>query len=135
MNSPHGCPVLQMGPLANVLEHYNYWIGIPLLVNGGYFLFVGGQFPEATLFAFTTLAVSLAQLFAVFIFVLPGFIPTWTVLVVYFITFGMGAGLGFGASKWPKIGNFVMGASVGALIGFFLYYMFMAGTVSGSSAK
>lgn len=135
MNSPHACPVLQMGPLGDILENYGYWLGAPTLAIGGYLLFVAGNFPTITLALFTTLAISLAQLFAVYIFVLPGFIPTWSVLIVYFVTLGSGAGLGYGAYKWPKIGTVVMGASIGALIGFFLYYTFMASSVNGTVAK
>ena len=47
----------------------------------------------------------------------------------------MGLGLGYGASKWPKIGIVIMGLSMGCLIGFMLYYAFMASSVNGTLAK
>ena len=135
MNSPHACPVLQMGPLGEILENYNYYIGIPMLLIGGYLAFVAGKFPGVTLLLFTTLAVCLAQLFALYIFVLPAFAPTWSVLIVFPVTLGMGVGLGYGASKWPKIGIVIMGLSMGSLLGFFVYYMFLASSVDSSTAK
>lgn len=124
-----------MGPLGEVLERYNYWIGIPMLIIGGYFSFVAGKFPGVTLLLFTTLAISLAQLFALYIFVLPSFSPVWSVLLVFPITLGMGLGLGYGASKWPKIGIVIMGLSMGCLLGFLLYYMFLASSVDTTVAK
>lgn len=135
MNSPHACPVISMGPLGDILDKYNYWIGIPMLAIGGYLSFVAGKFPGVTLLLFTTLAVSLAQLFALYMFVLPSFAPTWSVLIVFPVTLGMGLGLGYGASKWPKIGIVIMGLSMGSLLGFFLYYMFLASSVNGTAAK
>jgi len=135
MNSPHACPVISMGPLGDILANYGYWIGAPMIAIGAYFAFVAGQFPGVTLLIFTTLAVSLAQLFALYMFVLPSFIPTWTVLIVFSVTLGMGAGLGFGALKWPKIGIVVMGLSIGALLGFMLYYTFLASSVNSTVAK
>mmetsp|Transcript_37908 Transcript_37908/g.46177 ORF Transcript_37908/g.46177 Transcript_37908/m.46177 type:complete len:253 (-) Transcript_37908:214-972(-) len=135
MNSPHACPVLTTGPLGTILEKYNYYIGIPMLAIGGYLCFVSGQFPGVTLLLFTTLAVSMAQLFALYIFVFPGFFPTWTIAVVFPVTLGMGIGLGYGASKWPRIGMVVMGLSMGSLLGFILYYAFMASSVNSTVAK
>ena len=135
MNSPHACPILSMGPLGDILENHNYWIGVPMLAIGGYLAFVAGKFPGVTLLLFTTLAVSLAQLFALYIWVLPTFAPTWSVLIVFPVTLGMGLGLGYGASKWPKIGIVIMGLSMGCLLGFLVYYMFLASSVNGTAAK
>ena len=45
MNSPHACPVLSSGPLQKFLDEYNYWIGIPMILIGGYLLGAGGRFP------------------------------------------------------------------------------------------
>lgn len=135
VNSPHACPVLSLGPLGEILTNYNYWLGVPMIAIGGYLCFVGGQFPSVTLLLFTTLAVSIAQIFAIYILVLPSFMPTWSVPIIYFVNLGMGLGLGYGASKWPKIGMVVMGLSMGSLLGFLLYYSFLASTVSSMLAK
>lgn len=59
MNSPHACPVMSAGPLARFLEDAGYWIGVPMIIIGGYLAFTGGRFPSTTLFIFSTLAVSL----------------------------------------------------------------------------
>merc|ERR1712210_248193 len=135
VNSPHACPVLSLGPLGEILTNYNYWLGVSMIAIGGYLCFVGGQFPSVTLLLFTTLAVSIAQIFAIYILVLPSFMPTWSVPIIYFVNLGMGLGLGYGASKWPKIGIVIMGLSMGSLLGFLIYYAFMATSVSTATAK
>ena len=135
LNSPHGCPVMSTGPLGQTLEKYNYWIGVPMLLFGGYLVAVGGRFTGTTLFMFTTVAVSLAQLFIVFIFILPYWFPLWSVAVVYFINLGMGLGLGYGAAKWMRVGLTVMGFSLGCLLGFLIYYSFLASAVNTNTAK
>lgn len=135
MNSPHACPVLSSGPLGHALEEAGFWLGIPMLLVGGYLCFVGGRFPGTTLFIFSTLAVSLIQLFFLFLFVLPNFSPIWTVPIVGIVCLGMGLGLGYGAAKWPKIGVMIMGFSLGSLLGFGIYYAFMESSVSTTTAK
>ena len=135
MNSPHACPVLSSGPLARFLEEGGYYIGIPMLAIGGYLCFVGGRFPGTTLFIFSTLAVSLIELFMLFIFVLPNFSPIWTVPIVGIVCLGMGLGMGYGAAKWPKIGVMIMGFSLGSLLGFLVYWAFMESSVSSTTAK
>ena len=135
MNSPHACPVFTVGPLQTVLSDYGYWIGVPIIALGAYLSFVGGRYTGITLFLFTTLAVALIQLFAVYIFVLPGFTPVWTVPIIFIITLGMGAGLGYGAIQWQGIGMMVMGFSLGSLLGFGVYYFFLQSVVDTRTAK
>ena len=110
-------------------------MGIPCLIIGSYLCFLAGQFPNLTLFLFTTMAVSLAQLFSLYLFVLPNFSPSWTVPIVYIPALGMGLGLGYGAAKWPKIGIVVMGLSMGSLLGLLIYYLFMVASVNSTVAK
>ena len=135
MNSPHACPVLSSGPLARFLDEGGYYIGLPMLIIGGYLCFVGGRFPGTTLFIFSTLAVGLIELFMLFIFVLPNFSPVWTVPIVGTVCLGMGIGMGYGAAKWPKIGVMIMGFSLGSLLGFLIYWSFMESSVSSTTAK
>lgn len=106
-----------------------------MLIVGGYLCFVGGRFPGTTLFIFSTLAVTLIQLFILFLFVLPNFAPVWTVPIVGTVCLGMGLGMGYGAAKWPKIGVMIMGFSLGCLLGFAIYYGFMESSVSSMTAK
>lgn len=135
MNSPHSCPVVSMGPLGEFLEDYNYWIGIPMILIGGYLAFAGGRFTGMTLFIFSTLAVGLAQLFFLFMYVIPHFSPTWTVALVGIVCLSQGVGLGYGAAKWPKIGVAIMGFSLGSLVGFFIYYAFLSSSIDTTTAK
>lgn len=41
----------------------------------------------------------------------------WTVYVFAPVCFAMGAGLGYGAAKWPKIGIAVISFTIGAIFG------------------
>ena len=125
MNSPHACPVISAGPLATFLEDSGYYLGVPAILIGGYLCFVGGRFPGTTLFIFSTLSVALIQLFMLYLLVIPNFAPVWTVAIVGIVCLCMGLGMGYGAAKWPKIGVMIMGFSLGALIGFTIYYAFL----------
>lgn len=125
MNSPHGCPVLTTGPLGIVIVRFAWWIGAPLIIMGMYLLTVGGRYPKTTLALFTTLAASLTSIFVLFSAVFPANSPAWSVLVVGIVTFCMGGGLGFGAAKWPRIGIVCMGLSLGGLIGYCVYWLFL----------
>ena len=106
-----------------------------MVLIGGYLCFVGGRFPGTTLFIFSTLAVCLTQMFLLYIYILPNFAAVWTVPIVFFVTLGMGLGMGYGAAKWPKIGVMIMGFCLGSLLGFGIYYAFMESSVSTTTAK
>ena len=135
MNSPHACPVLSSGPLARFLEDGGYFIGAPMLLIGGYLCFFGGKHPGVTLFIFSTLAVGLIELFMLYLFVLPNFVPVWTVPIVGSVCLGMGLGMGYGAAKWPKIGVMIMGFCLGSLLGYLVYWSFLIGSVNTTTAK
>ena len=47
----------------------------------------------------------------------------------------MGIGMGYGASKWPRIGVIIMGFSLGSLLGFLIYWGFMESSVNTTAAK
>ena len=125
MNSPHACPVMSAGPLGEVLENAGYWLGFPLLAIGGYLCFVGGRYTRFTLGLFSTLTICLTELFMLYLWVLPSFSPSWTVPLVFFVTLGMGLGMGYGAAKWYQIGVVIMGLCLGVLFGFAIYYAFI----------
>ena len=134
MNSPHGCPVLSTGPLGSFIVRYAWYLGVPLLVIGMYLLSVGGRYPKTTLALFTTLAASLSSIFVLFAGVFPKNSPAWSVLVVGFVTFSMGGGLGYGAAKWPRIGIVSMGLSLGSLIGYTVYWLFLESHLANSDS-
>ena len=106
-----------------------------MIAIGGYLCFAGGRFPGTTLFIFSTLAVGLIELFMLFIFVMPHFAPIWTVPIAGTVCLCMGLGMGYGAAKWPKIGVMIMGFSLGSLLGFWIYWMFLEFTMSSTIAK
>ena len=38
MNSPHGCPVMSIGPLGQFIELAKYFLGAPMMLIGIFFL-------------------------------------------------------------------------------------------------
>ena len=48
---------------------------------------------------------------------LPITAPEWTVWLVFYFSVGLGAGLGAGAVKWPKVGVISLGGSLGYSLG------------------
>jgi len=134
MNSPHGCPVLTTGPLGVFIVKYAWWLGLPMILIGMYMLTAGGRYPKTTLALFTTLAASLTSIFVLFAGVFPANSPSWSVLIVGFVCFCMGGGLGFGAAKWPRIGIVCMGLSLGSLIGYCVYWFFLKSHLANSSS-
>jgi hypothetical protein len=50
-------------------------------------------------------------------YLLPPFTPEWTVWLACYFSFGMGAGLGTGAIRWPKYGVLTLGAVIGYVLG------------------
>ena len=134
MSSPSGCPVLTTGPLGVFIEKYAYWIGLPMLVIGGYLMSKGGRFPRTTLAMFSAISVTNLLLFILYLYVLPSFAPVWTVWIVGVVCVGMGGGLGFGAAKWPRIGIMCMGASLGSLLGYIIYWLFLKQSLADSNS-
>lgn len=127
MNSPHACPVLTTGALGKFVEQGRFFIAIPAILIGLYLVSVGGRYPTVTLALFTTIIISLALLAWLYMAVLPTGIPTWTVWITGTVCLGLGAGLGFGAARWPKIGIMTMGFSIGTWLGFQAFKLFGKG--------
>jgi hypothetical protein len=117
MESPHGCPVFTTGALA--LHNQSFWWvnAICMTLFGLYLLVSGGRYPQATLFLFCTAAIGNILTVIMFTFIFPEFLPKWTVIMMYILNYGIGAGLGLGAIKWPSLGVCVSGAILGLLIG------------------
>ena len=93
-----------------------------MMIIGGYFVASGGRFPTTSFLLFTTLAVANYLLFALYMWLLPSeFMPMWTVYIFAPVCYFMGAGLGYGAAKWPKIGICVIAFTIGSLFGSFLH--------------
>jgi hypothetical protein len=134
MNSPYGCPVMNIGPLGQVIEKSKYVIGAPMILLGIFFLLVGGKYPTTSFLLFTTLAVGNFLLFGIFMVLLPSsYMPEWTVYVFAPVCYVMGAGLGYGAAKWPKIGIAVIAFTIGGTIAQFFHGAIVTGTMVGSA--
>jgi hypothetical protein len=134
MNSPHGCPVMNIGPLGQVIEKAKYFIGLPMILIGIFFLGVGGRYPTTSFLLFTTLTVGCFLLFSIFMFLLPSeYMPEWTVYVLSVVCYSMGAGLGYGAAKWPKMGIAVIAFTIGGTIASFFHGAIVTGNTLGAS--
>ena len=58
--------------------------------------------------------------------IMPNSTPHWMILICLLLCFGAGAGLGYGAYNWPKIGVFSIGAVVGGCLGTLVYIIFFS---------
>ena len=113
---------MSIGPLGQFIEKAKYWLGAPMILIGLFFIGNGGRYPTTSFFLFSTLTVGSSLLFGIFIFLLPSeFMPMWTVYLFAPVCYAMGAGLGYGAAKWPKIGIAVIAFAIGALFGSFVH--------------
>jgi len=113
---------MSIGPLGQFIELAKYWLGAPMMILGLFFISVGGRYPTTSFFLFSTLTVGSMLLFGIFVFALPSdYMPMWTVYLFAPICYAMGAGLGYGAAKWPKIGIAVIAFAIGALFGSLVY--------------
>jgi hypothetical protein len=88
-----------------------------MLLIGFAMMVFGGMFPGLTFFVLTTVIVGTALLSFLFNFLIPYYAPGWLVWIAFYFCFGLGAGMGVGASKWPHLGILIMGATVGFVSG------------------
>lgn len=86
------------------------------MLIGFWLLVMGGRNPTAALLLLTTAIVGTLFLIGIYQFVWP-YTPEWTVFIAIYLTFGLGGGLGVGATMQPRIGVIVCGASMGYLLG------------------
>ena len=87
-----------------------------LLVGFGMLVF-GGMFPGLTFFVLTMIIVGVGLITLMYKYLIPALFPAWSIWIAFYFSFGMGAGLGVGATKWPHIGILLLGATMGAGIG------------------
>ena len=87
-----------------------------LLIGFGMLVF-GGMFPGLTFFVLTMIIVGVGLISLMYLYLIPTLFPAWSVWIAFYFSFGMGAGLGVGATKWPHIGILLLGATVGAGLG------------------
>lgn len=56
-----------------------------------------------------------------FLTVYPSYSPEWVVWITLVVGLGIGAGIGYAASKWARIGVLFLGLITGAGLGAFIY--------------
>jgi hypothetical protein len=127
MNTPYGCPVFGMPPVWRWVEQNRFLMCAVLVVVGGLLLAVGGRYYLATMATISTLGMTCLMLTLLYGLVMPTTTPEWMVWLSVFLCLALGAGLGYAAYNWPKIGIFSIGAVVGAFIGTILYSIFFSG--------
>jgi hypothetical protein len=124
--------VFSTGALALHNESF-WWLNAgSLTIFGLYLLIAGGRYPSATLFAFCTAAIGNILTVSMFTFIFPDFLPKWTVIMMYILNYGIGAGLGLGAIRWPNLGVCVCAAIIGFLTGELAWIFLMALGVGAS---
>ncbi len=79
--------------------------------------FAGGMVPNVTIFFLNTIISAAVTMVLLYVCLLPYKSPEWTVWLASYFAFGMGAGLGVGAIRWPKFGVLSLGATIGYIIG------------------
>lgn len=96
---------------------YDYLVAANMLLIGFGMLVFGGMFPGLTFFVLTMIIVGVGLISLMYLYLIPDLFPAWSVWIAFYFSFGMGAGLGVGAIKWPYIGILLLGATVGAGLG------------------
>jgi hypothetical protein len=87
------------------------------MVIGLFLMVLGGRFARLAFEITTTLIVGTVLIVWFFSTSTPVFSPTWVVWLGIYVCYGIALGVGFGASRWPKIGVIIVGLSLGAFIG------------------
>mmetsp|Transcript_82562 Transcript_82562/g.114100 ORF Transcript_82562/g.114100 Transcript_82562/m.114100 type:complete len:223 (-) Transcript_82562:324-992(-) len=131
MNSAAGCPTLSYGPLYEFMDRYWYLVAFPMIFLGAFLLVAGGRNPRASMFFIATVTITCALTTTLWVYVLPSTSPVWVVSITILIGLFMGAGLGFGAAYWPRIGILTIGLMLGALLGGCIYLGVVAGDTEG----
>ena len=127
MNTPYGCPVFGMPPVWKWVDTNRIIICAVFLIVGGLLLSVGGKYYLATMATISTFGMTCFMLTLLYGLVLPTSTPQWLVWLSVVLCLAIGAGLGYAAYNWPKIGIFCIGSVVGAFVGTLLYAMFFSG--------
>ncbi len=117
METAHGCPIKTPGAFYNFMQEYNYLVAANMLLIGFGMLVFGGMFPGLTFFVLTMIIVGVGIISLIYMYFIPALFPAWSIWIAFYFSFGMGAGLGVGATKWPHIGILLLGATVGAVLG------------------
>jgi hypothetical protein len=135
MNSPYGCPVYGLPPLWNWVDANHWLVAAALILFGGSLLQFGGKHYFASMALISTFGMGSILLTLLFGLVMPSSTPHWMIWICMVLCYGAGAGLGYGAYNWPKIGVFSIGSTVGGFIGTIIFIIFFSDIANPGSLK
>lgn len=124
MSSQSACPVLALGTLWQFFNQYYYIFGLAMMATGGFLLVLGGRMFKVTMFIAGEVSVASFIMIVMFAAVYPNNSPMWVVWLTLMVSTGMGAGIGYAAQKWARIGVFLIGYWIGGFMGAIMYSMF-----------
>lgn len=102
-------------------HNYGEFFAVIFMVIGLFLMIAGGKNYEATTFIAATISVSFLFLVLIFILAMPADSPEWSVWLLMFVCFWIGAGAGAAAKKHIKAGVFFIGMTLGVFGGIVLY--------------
>ena len=121
LSSKFACPVLSLHNLWRFFEKYYYMAALFMMGIGAFLLAFGGRQYKVTFFLTGTFSLAALILITLFAGVYPDDIPFWAVWINLIVATGMGAGIGFAAARWSRVGVLLIGAWIGGLLGGVLY--------------
>jgi len=124
-NTKEACPVLSFRTFWEFLERYYILLGCLMVLIGGFLAFAGGRFYKATMFMAAQFGFAITLLMFLYIKVIPTHCPEWVVWLSLMVTLGIGAGIGYAAAAWARIGVLIISVWVGGVIGAILYNTFI----------
>ena len=93
------------------------------MVCGLFLLGAGPRTPHVAMFIIVTALVGTCLTVGMFTFVLPEFMPGWTVWIIGGVNYGIAGGLGIGAMRWPKFGVVLCALILGFGLGDIIFYI------------
>lgn len=124
-----------MPPLWNWIDANLWVVSAFLILFGASLLQFGGKHYFASMAMISTFGMGAILISLLFGFVMPNSTPHWMIWICVALCFGAGAGLGYGAYNWPKVGVFTIGGTVGGFIGTIIYIIFFSEIASPGSMK
>jgi hypothetical protein len=123
MTSKNVCPILSLGTLWHFFNSYYYIFGTFMILGGLWLMIFGGRFFKITMFVAGQVSVAAFILIIMFTRVYPNITPMYVVWLTLMVSFGIGAGIGYAAQKWARVGVLLIGLWIGGLFGAIIYSM------------
>ena len=95
-----------------------------MMLTGGFLLTFGGRMYKVTMFIAGEVSIASFIMIVMFAAVYPNNSPMWVVWLTLMVSVGMGAGIGYAAQKWARIGVLLIGYWTGGFMGALMYSMF-----------